>query len=522
LSLNQHISLKSLKLTALFLLSPIFIFAQLLTGLWTGVLTNDSTSAQKDQSYEIALTEYRGKVFGYSRTEFIFHDTLYYIVKRVKGVIDGDTCEVKDDDILSYNYPKRPDKKVKVSSFFYRNKKDSSWHLTGKWKTNKTKEYYPITGNVILKEEKDLSASKLFPHLEELNLINDVAFYKEWKEEKNPVVLKQVEPENNTMALNDAATNKLVPKPGLHTNDESEKPTAITEPVYTAKVVTKPPPREETIKKIDGSSTMKEVLVSSTATKKERTETKINPVSPGPRTEINKEVTISSTIPDKEKTEPILTKAVPKQEPEKQKIPVKTTSTPPKKESLTTTTGPTIKNVAVTNVPPVSTAPAKTTTEAKKPEATPAIAQPNAPLVKVNPVSEKTEIKSDPLADLKKLPVAVTERKSEFSQFVNFKSDSLELALYDNGEIDGDTVSIFLNGQVLLSRQGLKATAIKKTIYLTPGKDDEFTLLLFAENLGKYPPNTGLLVVHDGEDVYNVRFSADFQTNAGVVFKRKK
>jgi hypothetical protein len=504
LSLNQHISLKSLKLTVLLLLSPMFIFAQLLTGLWTGVLTNDSSFAQKDQSYEIALTEYRGKVFGYSRTEFIFHDTLYYIVKRVKGVIDGDTCEVKDDDILSYNYPRRPDKRVKVSSFFYRNKKDSSWHLTGKWKTNKTKEYFSITGNVVLKEEKDLSASKLFPHLEELNLIDDVAFYKEWKEEKNPVVLKQVEPENKTMAINNVVANKPVSKQELPANDEPAKPVAITEPLYTERVIAKPPPREENVKKIDSSPTMKEELVSSTATKKERAETKIIPVATSNTSAVKKDMVVAPV-----KTEPVLTKAVPKQEPEKQNVPVKTPPT-------------TTKNVAVTNAPSISTAPAKTITEVKKPEGTTANTLPDPPFIKIKPVTEKNEIKSDPLADLNKLPAAVSERKSEFSQFVNFKSDSLELALYDNGEIDGDTVSIFLNGEVLLSKQGLKATAIKKTIYLTPGKDDEFTLVLFAENLGKYPPNTGLLVVHDGDDVYNVRFSADFQTNAGVVFKRKK
>ena len=105
---------------------------------------------------------------------------------------------------------------------------------------------------------------------------------------------------------------------------------------------------------------------------------------------------------------------------------------------------------------------------------------------------------------------------------VNFKSDSLQISLYDNGEIDGDTVSVFMNGEVLLSQQGLKASAIKKTIYLTSGQTDEFTLVMFAESLGKYPPNTGLLVIRDGNDVYNLRFSSDFQKNAGIVFKRKK
>ena len=111
-------SRKSFKLTILFLLSPLFFYAQSLTGLWVGTLGNDSTTVRKDQSFEIALTEYKGKVYGYSRSEFIVEDVLYFIVKRVKGTIEGDVCEVTDDEIISYNFPKQLDKKVKVTSTF--------------------------------------------------------------------------------------------------------------------------------------------------------------------------------------------------------------------------------------------------------------------------------------------------------------------------------------------------------------------------------------------------------------------
>jgi hypothetical protein len=118
--------------------------------------------------------------------------------------------------------------------------------------------------------------------------------------------------------------------------------------------------------------------------------------------------------------------------------------------------------------------------------------------------------------------VLIAERKIVAPQTVFFKSDSLQLSLYDNGEVDGDTVSVLLNGEIILAKQGLKTSAIKKTIYIPAGKEDSLTLVLYAENLGKYPPNTGLLVVHDGEDVYQVRFSADLQQNAAVIFKRKR
>ena len=47
-------------------------------------------------------------------------------------------------------------------------------------------------------------------------------------------------------------------------------------------------------------------------------------------------------------------------------------------------------------------------------------------------------------------------------------------------------------------------------------------LVRFAANLGTIPPNTGLLTVRDGDDIYQVRFSADLQKNASVIFRRKK
>ena len=90
-----------------------------------------ATTVRKDQSFEIALTEYKGKVYGYSRSEFIVDDTLYYIVKRVKGTIEGDVCEVTDDEIMSYNFRGRLDKGIKVISTFQQ--KSNRQHLVLRW-----------------------------------------------------------------------------------------------------------------------------------------------------------------------------------------------------------------------------------------------------------------------------------------------------------------------------------------------------------------------------------------------------
>jgi len=138
---------------------------------------------------------------GYSRSTFIVNDTLYYIVKRVKGTINGDVCEVKDDHVVSHNFPRKPDKGVKVISTFRRNKQDSSWYLEGDWKTTQTKKYYTVSGKVDLKEEKDLTTSKLFPHLEELGLDKEMPqFAATKKTEAAPVKEKRKEDIAKTVA----------------------------------------------------------------------------------------------------------------------------------------------------------------------------------------------------------------------------------------------------------------------------------------------------------------------------------
>ena len=69
----------------------------------------------------------------------------------------------------------------------------------------------------------------------------------------------------------------------------------------------------------------------------------------------------------------VIVKAETKPEPEKQKTPIKTQQQATKKESLTAVPNPSTKTIAVTNIPVISTPPAKTTTEPKKSGETTAI-----------------------------------------------------------------------------------------------------------------------------------------------------
>ncbi|NOT50900.1 MAG: hypothetical protein HOP10_06460 [Chitinophagaceae bacterium] len=560
MSLISVINIKRLKLTTILLLSPLFFFAQTLTGLWSGAMSNDSTTVRKDQSFEIALTEYKGKVYGYSCSEFIVDDELFYIVKRVKGTIEGDVCEVTDDEIIAYNFKGKLDKKVKVTSTFRRNGSDSAWYLEGTWKTNVTKKYYAVTGKVGLKEEKDMAVSKLFPHLEELNLTNDVAFYKEQKE--TPVIVKIAKPEkikpeytdgppslsvNNDVAI--VPAQPIIQKadtdqPIVSINKQGDElPKSGTKNIPSSSIILAPSSVNKTIAEAELSmvSVKKQDVDMIKPDTKKISSSSVN-LTPSSVNKIIAETELSSVSIKKQDNDAVRTDA-------------KNISS----SSVNVAPSSVNKTVAETKKPPVTTNPSTTnTTAVNKPvnnknevrpnnpvvsaPATKTIVKQDQPTVKTQPTTKpetKTAVGNDPVtkpetvavmknpverkseADLLKPAAVIEGRKSEFSQVVNFKSDSLVLSLYDNGEIDGDTVSVFMNGEVIMAKQGLKSKAIKKTIYITRGNED-FTLVLFADNLGKYPPNTGLLVVHDGDDVYNLRFSSDMQKSSGIVFRKKE
>ena len=137
---------------------------------------------------------------------------------------------------------------------------------------------------------------------------------------------------------------------------------------------------------------------------------------------------------------------------------------------------------------------------------------------------EKEIVKNQPTTSFITNTIAaasVSQRKTVVQQTVEFSSDSLLLTLYDNGEVDGDTVSVLMNGELIVAKQRLSTTASKKTIYI-PSNTDRVELVMYAESLGSIPPNTGLLVIRDGKDLYEIRFSGDLQKNASIVFNRKK
>ncbi len=180
-----------------------------------------------------------------------------------------------------------------------------------------------------------------------------------------------------------------------------------------------------------------------------------------------------------------------------------------------------------TNPPIAKTTPApKVKTPVTKVPEKP-IAKKTPPVAKVVPEvitkdpdnTEKPEIKKVDIAPVK-TDVNFEKRKTDILKTIQVENESFRVDLYDNGEVDGDSISLFYNGRLILSHKRLSEKPITLTLN-TPGGDDINELTMYAENLGEIAPNTALMVVTDGDKRYEVRIASDLKNSGTIRFIHK-
>ncbi len=417
---------------ALLFLFPSSVFAQDITGLWKGTLYNDTT--QQYYSYEVGISQEKGKLSGFSHTWFILGDKQYFGVKKVtvKKAPDGRII-IEDDGLISNNYPVSPSKNVRQLNILTLNAKDSVMTMEGPFTTNRTKEYHSLTGSIKLQRKNDFWQSALVPHLQELGQENKLSFVKE---------------ENDLLAFVEAKQDEAVFKK----LEEQYKKEVAVETKPTAKV------SDEILKAAEKKAAADKEKAAWLVKKQEMAAAE-KAAKDIAKQEATKRAMDKKVAQEKLKADKELAKKAAVREPSADKQPAE-------------------KTLAKQTIAP-------------------ALKGASAPAANVH------------------------LRKTVLQQTVYFSSDSLLLTLYDNGEIDGDTVSVLMNGELIIAKQGLSTTAAKKTLYI-PAATDRVELVMYAESLGSIPPNTGLLVIRDGKDLYEIRFSGDLQKNASIVFNRKK
>lgn len=113
------------------------------------------------------------------------------------------------------------------------------------------------------------------------------------------------------------------------------------------------------------------------------------------------------------------------------------------------------------------------------------------------------------------------QRENVVQKEIEVASDSLQVDFYDNGEVDGDSISVFFNDQLLGANLLLSTRSVHMNIKLDTTKEYN-QLAMFANNLGSIPPNTALMLVSDGKNRWEVRLTSDLGKTGSVRIKRKK
>ena len=112
------------------------------------------------------------------------------------------------------------------------------------------------------------------------------------------------------------------------------------------------------------------------------------------------------------------------------------------------------------------------------------------------------------------------EREKVVAQELTVDADSLKVDFYDNGEIDGDSISVFFNDKLIAFNRILTTRSVHFDIPLDLAREvNEITM--FADNLGSIPPNTALMIVNDGKKRHELRLTSSLDKSATIRIRRK-
>lgn len=129
--------------------------------------------------------------------------------------------------------------------------------------------------------------------------------------------------------------------------------------------------------------------------------------------------------------------------------------------------------------------------------------------------SNKSEV-NVPQKKMIPVPDVIKTRSNPLIKTITTKAQDIKVELYDNGDIDGDTITVYDNNQVIAWKKGLTDKPITLTIKADANTPvHEFVMV--ADNLGSIPPNTALMIITTEGKRYQVFISSDKQKNAKVI-----
>jgi hypothetical protein len=119
------------------------------------------------------------------------------------------------------------------------------------------------------------------------------------------------------------------------------------------------------------------------------------------------------------------------------------------------------------------------------------------------------------------VPAVIKDRENEVIKTLVIHTTEVTLNIYDDGAIDNDTVSVYLDNRPVLLHRMLTDRPLVVTLHLD-ATNDYHEVVMVADNEGTIPPNTSLMIVKAGDKEYEVRITSTEQKNAVIKFQYAK
>lgn len=147
------------------------------------------------------------------------------------------------------------------------------------------------------------------------------------------------------------------------------------------------------------------------------------------------------------------------------------------------------------------------------------IAKYATPFFTINKMPRPKKIETAAVVEQPKSPDMFDGRKLNYVDELAVNSEKISINIWDHKRKDGDIVSIYLNGEAVISKYSLEYYKKKIELTLDPSKPND--LFLYANNLGKYPPNTVSIEIVDGESSENIVLNSDLKSCEAVLINVK-
>lgn len=180
------------------------------------------------------------------------------------------------------------------------------------------------------------------------------------------------------------------------------------------------------------------------------------------------------------------------------------------------------KTTQVAVTPKKTSTPKQSTTSKRIPKNLTTPGQKNIPAAQVITPKANATFQTDSVLKqthkiIPSIPFVLKSRENALVRQMNTEAGEIKIEIYDNGEIDGDSVSVYHNNTLIRSHMRLSQKPITITISVSPSQPHH-EIIMVAENLGSIPPNTSVMIITTASNRYELFISSSEQKNAKVVF----